>query len=55
MVRFEEVFMPFMLTNDGRRLIERVEELLPKPHNGEDHSSTESIMYAALSMTHRRR
>ena len=28
---FEAVFMPFMLTSDGRRLIERVQELLPKP------------------------
>jgi hypothetical protein len=25
------VFMPFMLTSDGRPLIERVSELLPKP------------------------
>ena len=30
-VSFEAVFMPFMLTSDGRRLIERVQELLPKP------------------------
>jgi hypothetical protein len=28
---FEAVFMPFMLTSDGRPLIERVSELLPKP------------------------
>ena len=28
---FEEVFMPYMLTADGRRVIERVQELLPKP------------------------
>jgi hypothetical protein len=28
---FEAVFMPFMLTADGRPLIERVSELLPKP------------------------
>ena len=28
---FEEVFMPYMLTADGRRIIERVQELLPKP------------------------
>ena len=27
---FEAVFMPFMLTADGRPLIERVSELLPK-------------------------
>jgi hypothetical protein len=30
-VSFEAVFMPYMLTNDGRRVIERVQELLPKP------------------------
>jgi hypothetical protein len=30
-VSFEAVFMPFMLTSDGRRMIERVQELLPKP------------------------
>jgi hypothetical protein len=28
---FEEVFLPHMLTADGRRVIERVQELLPKP------------------------
>jgi hypothetical protein len=30
---FEAVFMPYMLTNDGRPLVERIEEtgLLPKP------------------------
>ena len=28
---FEAVFMPFMLASDGRPLLERVEELLPKP------------------------
>jgi hypothetical protein len=28
---FEAVFLPFMLTHDGRPLIERVNELLPKP------------------------
>jgi hypothetical protein len=28
---FEAVFMPFMLTHDGRPLMERVSELLPKP------------------------
>ena len=28
---FEAVFLPFMLTHDGRPLIERVTELLPKP------------------------
>jgi hypothetical protein len=28
---FEAVFMPFMLTSDGRPLIECVSELLPKP------------------------
>jgi hypothetical protein len=28
---FEAVFMPFMLTADGRPLLERVSELLPKP------------------------
>jgi hypothetical protein len=28
---FEAVFMPHMLTSDGRPLIERVGELLPKP------------------------
>jgi hypothetical protein len=28
---FEAVFLPFMLTHDGRPLIERVSELLPKP------------------------
>jgi hypothetical protein len=28
---FEAVFMPFMLTHDGRPLIERVSDLLPKP------------------------
>jgi hypothetical protein len=28
---FEAVFLPFMLTADGRPLIERVSELLPKP------------------------
>jgi hypothetical protein len=28
---FEAVFMPYMLTADGRPLIERVSELLPKP------------------------
>jgi hypothetical protein len=27
---FEAVFMPFMLTSDGRPLLERVNELLPK-------------------------
>ena len=27
---FEAVFMPHMLTNDGRPLLERVQELLPK-------------------------
>jgi hypothetical protein len=31
MLSFEAVFMPFMLTHDGRPLIERVRELLPKP------------------------
>jgi hypothetical protein len=31
MLSFEAVFMPFMLTHDGRPLIERVNELLPKP------------------------
>jgi hypothetical protein len=28
---FEAVFMPFMLTHDGRPLIERLSELLPQP------------------------
>jgi hypothetical protein len=28
---FEAVFMPYMLTSDGRPVIERVSELLPKP------------------------
>jgi hypothetical protein len=28
---FEAVFMPFMLTSDGRPMIERVQELLPAP------------------------
>jgi hypothetical protein len=28
---FDAVFLPFMLTHDGRPLIERVSELLPKP------------------------
>ena len=28
---FEEVFLPHMLSADGRRVIERVQELLPKP------------------------
>jgi hypothetical protein len=28
---FEAVFMPHMLTNDGRPLLERITELLPKP------------------------
>jgi hypothetical protein len=28
---FEAVFMPFMLTSDGRPVIERVNELLPQP------------------------
>jgi hypothetical protein len=28
---FEAVFMPFMLTSDGRPVIERVRELLPQP------------------------
>jgi hypothetical protein len=28
---FEAIFMPYMLTADGRPLIERVAELLPKP------------------------
>jgi hypothetical protein len=28
---FEAVFMPYMLTSDGRPLIERVSELLPQP------------------------
>jgi hypothetical protein len=28
---FEEVFLPHLLTADGRRVIERVQELLPKP------------------------
>jgi hypothetical protein len=28
---FEAVFMPFILTHDGRPLIERVSDLLPKP------------------------
>lgn len=31
MLSFEAVFMPFMLTADGRPLIERVSKLLPKP------------------------
>jgi hypothetical protein len=31
LLSFEAVFMPFMLTGDGRPLIERVGELLPKP------------------------
>ena len=31
MLSFEAVFMPFMLTSDGRPLLERVSELLPKP------------------------
>jgi hypothetical protein len=31
MLSFEAVFMPFMLTSDGRSVIERVNELLPKP------------------------
>jgi hypothetical protein len=31
MVSVKEAFMPYMLTHDGRRLIERVQELLPKP------------------------
>ena len=30
-VSFEAVFMPFVLTADERRMIERVQELLPKP------------------------
>jgi hypothetical protein len=30
---FEAVFMPFMLTNDGRPLIERAQELLPGPRS----------------------
>jgi hypothetical protein len=28
---FEAVFMPHMLTNDGRLLLERITDLLPKP------------------------
>jgi hypothetical protein len=28
---FEAVFMPFMLTADGRPMLDRVIELLPKP------------------------
>jgi hypothetical protein len=28
---FEAVFMPFMLTHDGRPLLERVSDLLPQP------------------------
>jgi hypothetical protein len=28
---FEEVFLPYMLTADGRRVIELMQELLPKP------------------------
>jgi len=28
---FEAVFMPYMLTADGRPLVERISELLPKP------------------------
>ena len=28
---FEAVFMPYMLTHDGRPLIERVADLLPQP------------------------
>jgi hypothetical protein len=31
LLSFEAVFLPFMLTHDGRPLIERVNELLPKP------------------------
>lgn len=31
---FEAVFMPFMLTADGRPLIERLREALPKPDDG---------------------
>jgi len=31
MFTFEEAFMPHMLTHDGRPLIERARELLPKP------------------------
>jgi inhibitor of KinA sporulation pathway (predicted exonuclease) len=30
MLSFEAVFMPFMLTSDGQRVIERVAELLPE-------------------------
>ena len=30
---FEGVFMPYMLTNDGRPLLERAVELLPRPDN----------------------
>ena len=36
---FDGVFMPYMLTNDGRPLIERinVQDLLPAPENGSPH------------------
>jgi hypothetical protein len=30
---FEAVFMPYMLTSDGRPLVERAQELLPRPRN----------------------
>lgn len=30
MLSFETVFMPYMLTNDGRPVIERVQDMLPK-------------------------
>jgi hypothetical protein len=30
---FESVFMPYMLTSDGRPVIERVQELLPRPRS----------------------
>lgn len=31
---FEAVFMPYMLTADGRPMIERMQEALPKPDDG---------------------
>jgi hypothetical protein len=33
MLSFEAVFMPYMLTSDGRPVIERAQEMLPRPRS----------------------
>jgi hypothetical protein len=43
-LQFEAVFMPYMLTADGRPLIERVRDLLPEPTDGKVVSLPPPIM-----------